>query len=171
VAERREAQRAFCAAEYPRLVGSLTLVTGRRDIAEEIAQEALTRAMQHWRRVEAMAAPGAWVHRVAINLANSTFTRRRLERAATERLDADRGVHDDTYDVPEKLTVRAALASIPVRQRTAVVLRYFADLSIAEVAVVMKVQEGTVKALTHQGVAALRTALGSPETMEVHDGD
>lgn len=171
MAERREMQRAFCIEQYPRLVGSLTLLTGSPEVAEELAQEALTRAIHHWRRLESMDAPGAWVHRVAINLANSTFRRRRLERAAVARLDADRGAYDDTDGVPASVVVRAALAMIPDRQRAAVILRYFADLSVAETAIAMKVREGTVKALTHQGVAALRMALGSEDMMEVQHGD
>jgi RNA polymerase sigma-70 factor, ECF subfamily len=67
----------FCQTEYGRLVGTLTLYTSDPDLAAELAQEALARACRHWRRVRDMDEPGAWLYRVALNLANSTFARRR----------------------------------------------------------------------------------------------
>lgn len=67
---------AFCRLEHPRLVGTLGLYTGDADLAEELAQDALLRACRDWDRVRTFAAPGAWVHRVAINLANSAFRSR-----------------------------------------------------------------------------------------------
>jgi DNA-directed RNA polymerase specialized sigma24 family protein len=65
----------FCEAEWPRLVGSLSLYTGDADLAEELAQEAVARVCRHWRRVRTMDAPAAWLHRVARNLAHSHFRR------------------------------------------------------------------------------------------------
>lgn len=58
-------QALFCRREHPRLVGAVTLYLGDRDVAEDIAQEALARACAAWGRVRRMRAPGAWVHRVA----------------------------------------------------------------------------------------------------------
>ena len=55
----------FCEAEWPRLVGALSLYTGDADLAEELAQEAVVRACRHWRKVRSMEAPAAWLHRVA----------------------------------------------------------------------------------------------------------
>ena len=69
-----EAFEAFCRREYPRLVGVLSLYCGDAGVAEELAQEALVRVYESWRRMHTMASPGAWVHRVAINLASSTRT-------------------------------------------------------------------------------------------------
>jgi RNA polymerase sigma factor (sigma-70 family) len=166
-----DARTRFCIGEYPRLVGALTLYTGERELAVELAQEALARACRHWRRVERMAAPGAWVHRVAINLANSTFARRRAERRVRERLVglAEPGGAEITG--AERLEVRAAVAQLPVRQRAAIVLRYFVDLPVREVADVMGIKEGTVKALTHQAVVNLRRALDMGELREVSHGE
>ena len=164
------AQIAFCREEYPRLVGALTLYTGDRDLAVELAQEGLARACRHWRRVEKMRSPGAWVYRVAINLANSTFSRRRLERLARQRLGALADPVMDAPDVVALLAVRVAVAALPGRQRTAIVLRYFADLPVREVARLMRVEEGTVKALTSQGMENLRIALDAGDRSEVRDG-
>jgi RNA polymerase sigma factor (sigma-70 family) len=114
-----------------------------------------------------MPAPGAWVHRVAINLANSAFARRRAERAVRARLAGlpDPGVGEITG--PERLEVRRAVGQLPERQRAAIVLRYFVDLSVSAAADVMQVKEGTVKALTHQAIVNLRRALDARELREV----
>lgn len=155
----------FCEREYPRLVGGLTLYTNDRDLAQELAQEALARACQHWRRVQRMDAPGAWLWRVALNLANRSFARRRRRRhaeagAAVGSISIDR-------DGAGVLDLRAAVAALPKRQRIAVMLRYYADLPVSEVADLMHCREGTVKALTHQGLDRLRRRLDDRE--EVSD--
>ena len=74
----------FCSAEFPRLIGTLTLFCGDQGVAEELAQETLVRAYQHWKRVQRLDNPGAWANRVAINLATSYFRRKRAERRAHE---------------------------------------------------------------------------------------
>ncbi len=79
---------AFCRREHPRLVGALTLHCGDRWVAAELAQEALARVCADWPRVSRMQAPGAWVHRVAMNLCTSHFRRRTAERAARARYQA-----------------------------------------------------------------------------------
>jgi RNA polymerase sigma-70 factor, ECF subfamily len=163
----RPAQIEFCAAEYPRLVGAITLYTGNRDLAIEIAQEALTRAVAHWPQVERMAVPGAWAYRVAINLANSTYRRRRLEALAHQRIAASPDRRDSALDASDTFAVRDAVASLPQRQRAAIVLRYYADLPVREVASLLRVKEGTVKALTHQGIQNLRGVLALDEPDEV----
>ncbi|HEV2889040.1 MAG TPA: sigma-70 family RNA polymerase sigma factor [Frankiaceae bacterium] len=154
---------AFCRREHPRLVGALSLYTGDADLAEELAQEALARACRSWRRVESYDAPGAWVHRVGINLANSHFRRKACERRARERVGAAPATYTEP-DAADAVAVRAAVASLPRRQRTALVLRYYADLPVAEVAAQMQCREGTVRALTAQAIAGLRERLDLTET-------
>jgi DNA-directed RNA polymerase specialized sigma24 family protein len=127
-----DARTRFCIGEYPRLVGALILYTGDRELAVELAQEALARACRHWRRVERMPAPGAWVHRVAINLANSAFARRRAERAVRARLAGLPDPEAGEITGPDRLEVRGAVGQLPERQRAAIVLRYFVDLPVRE---------------------------------------
>jgi RNA polymerase sigma-70 factor, ECF subfamily len=67
----------FCEAEHAQLTGLLTLVTGDRHIAEELAQEALERACSNWPRVHVMDNRRAWLRLVALNLAASRYRRRR----------------------------------------------------------------------------------------------
>ncbi|MGH9198510.1 MAG: SigE family RNA polymerase sigma factor [Acidimicrobiia bacterium] len=159
----------FCRREYPRLVGMLSLYCGDADLAEDLAQEAIARACQHWPKVQKMPAPGAWIHRVAVNLANSWFRRWAFRRRVLEKLGRSyTSVHID-QDTSDVVTMRQAVATLPVRQRTALVLRYYADFSVEQVAESMSCSEGTVKALTSQAIAALRSA-GMQQVSEVLDG-
>jgi RNA polymerase sigma factor (sigma-70 family) len=145
---------AFCRGEWPRLVGSLSLFTGDGDLAQEIAQETLARVCRDWRKVSNLDSPGAWAHRVALNLARSHFRHRAVARRYGNRV-ASAAQFDDP-DTATAVAVRTAVAQLPVRQRTALVLRYFADLSVAETAEVMRCPEGTVKTITRQAILALR---------------
>jgi RNA polymerase sigma-70 factor (sigma-E family) len=146
---------AFCRREWPRLVGSLSLFTGDGDLAEDLAQETLTRVCRDWRTVSNLDSPGAWAHRVALNLARSHYRHRSVARRQRARLARTSETHDP--DTATVIAVRDAVSQLPVRQRTALVLRYFADLSVEETAAAMQCPQGTVKTLTREAIAALRT--------------
>jgi RNA polymerase sigma-70 factor (sigma-E family) len=146
----------FCRREWPRLVGSLSLFTGDGDLAQELAQETLARVCRDWRKVSNLEAPGAWAHRVALNLARSHFRHRAVVRRHSAQV-ATTEAGDAPLDTATVIAVRQAVAALPVRQRTALVLRYFADLSVAETAEAMRCPTGTVKTLTRQAILALRT--------------
>ena len=145
---------AFCRREWPRLVGSLSLFTGDGDLAEDLAQETLARVCRDWRKVSNLDSPGAWAHRVALNLARSHYRHRSVVRRQSSRLTDAGPVHDP--DTATVIAVRNAVTQLPVRQRTALVLRYFADLSVAETADAMRCPQGTVKTLTREAILALR---------------
>jgi RNA polymerase sigma-70 factor (ECF subfamily) len=164
-----EGQLALCQRLHPRLVGSLALYCGRVDVAEELAQEALTRACARWPQVAGMANPDGWVFTVAFNLARSWFRRRSAERRAFSRQAAALSVACDA-DQADVIAVRTALACLPDRQRCAVVLRHYAGLPIAEVATLMHCAPGTVQALTAQGLRALRTEFTDHLTEGSTDG-
>ena len=146
---------AFCSRIRPRLLGALTLQCGDAAVAEELTQETLAAVWDKWSRVQAMASPEAWTMRVGFNLSNSWIRRRVAERRALRRS----APHHDEVHLPERLDVRDGIRRLPPRQRAAVVLRFYADLSIAQTAVAMGCAPGTVKALTHQGIEALRRDL------------
>jgi RNA polymerase sigma-70 factor (ECF subfamily) len=161
---------AFCGEQQPRLVGMLTLYCGNVELAEELAQEALARTCNRWRKVRQMDSPGGWVYRVAINLANSHFRRKAAERRAHERLRSAPDPGGIDPDIAASVAVMGAVSQLPQRQRTALVLRYYADLPIAEVARLMDCPEGTVKTLTHKAARVLRDCLGRQEPSEVAHG-
>jgi RNA polymerase sigma-70 factor (sigma-E family) len=148
----------LCRREHPRLVGLLALYVGDRATAEELAQETLVRLHQHWPRVGRMAKPTSWLSMVGINLARSWWRRRFAEQRAHRRL-GDPPEATSATEADDVLVVRAAVAQLPHRQRTALVLRYYAGLTVAEAAEQMRCPEGTVKSLTHRALAALRTQL------------
>lgn len=156
----------FCRAHHARLVGLLSLYCGDDGVAEELAQETLVRACTSWRKVREMDNAGAWLNRVGINLANSHFRRRAAERRATARLDPPAAT---TRDDDAAIALRDALAALPPRQRTALVLRFYADMSFAEIAHHMGATESTVKSLVRRGVGALRDRHGLVENEEVAD--
>ena len=89
----------FCREEWPRLVGSLSLFVGSRELAEDLAQETLVRVCDHWRTARAADSPTAWAHRVGFNLAKSHGRRR-----ATWTRVQTKGRHTDGVGRSEDLT-------------------------------------------------------------------
>lgn len=159
---------AFCRREHRRVLGVLGFVVADRWVAEELAQETMVRVCQHWTRVRDMAAPEAWTHRVALNLANSWLRRRVAERKAKAKLQS-RPAPPDPPAEADAIAVRDAVHALPERQRTALVLRYYADMPAADVAAVMGCQESTVRALTYQAIGALRDRAGLVDLQEAAD--
>lgn len=154
---------AFCRRHHARLVGLLALRTGRGDVAEELAQDVLVRLYERWPEVSRRGDPWPWVAAVAVNLSTSWWRRQSAERRANRRHSGGLRAVVTGPDPADTAAVREAVASLPDRQRSAVVLRYYATLTVAETAQAMGCAEGTVKALTHQAVTALRDSL-APST-------
>ena len=125
---------------------------GDRAEAEDIAQEALARALVRWRKVEPYAV--AWVSRVAANL---SIDKVRKDRRTTEAGE-ERGRLDP--DAAERMDLVRALRSLPRRQRDVVVLRYLVDQSEEHVAGTLGISAGSVKTHASRGLASLRLALG-----------
>lgn len=150
---------AFFTRELPRLVTVLTAVTGDQMVAEELAQEAMLRAHQRWARISRYDLPGAWVRRVALNLASQSRARRRSEHRALARV-VDQGrpaLAEPTHDF------WAIVRQLPPRQAAAVALHYLEDRPVSEVATILGCAEGTAKAHLHKGRAALARLLQTPE--------
>lgn len=150
---------AFCADQLPRLVGLLALHTGDRLVAEDLAHDALVTVCEKWPRIRRMERREAYVSRIAVNLAASRWRRRSAARRAAARRGPDPEVHTDP-DGADTAAVRQAVVRLPQRQRTALVLRYYAGLSVAETADELDCPKGTVTSLTSRAVAALRDELG-----------
>ena len=144
---------SFVRARERSLLGFGLLLTADHHAAEDLVQGALTSLYVHWRRVRLPEAE-AYARRCMVN-ANISRWRRVRETAAL--LPDTSAATDDRVDQRDQLV--RALAAIGPRQRTAVVLRHYADLSEAETASLMRCSVGTVKSQTARGVAALRTAL------------
>jgi RNA polymerase sigma-70 factor (ECF subfamily) len=148
----------FCREQYSRILGMLGLYCADRDLAEELTQETLARLCRHWSRLASTEDPERWVTRVAFNLAKSSFRSRTTRRRVIERYGHSLAESAERGDATGALAVRAAVAQLPERQRRALILRYFTDLPVSEVASLMNCPEGTVKTLTFQAIAQLRRA-------------
>jgi RNA polymerase sigma factor (sigma-70 family) len=144
----------FCEAQWSRLVATLAFLVRDVVTAEDLAQEALTRACRHWSKLAAMDYPGVWLHRVAVNLARS-HNRREVGRSrAMAALTESPSTPPDPTTT--EMALRDAVRSLPERERVAVILRFFADLSVRDTAAVMRASESTVKFLTRSAVTRLR---------------
>jgi RNA polymerase sigma factor (sigma-70 family) len=158
---------AFCERLRPKLVGALSLYCGDPALAEEQAHDTLIRVWEDWDRVKRLQAPEAWAVRVGMNGLHAVFRRRAIERRALARVAA---LQRDTAVAPatdEHDHVRRAVAALPRRQRTALVLRYYLDLPVAETAAAMGCAEGTVKSLTSKAIDRLGHVLSTDVEGEV----
>jgi RNA polymerase sigma-70 factor (ECF subfamily) len=143
--------------EVRSIVTLCTVLTGDADVGADLADEAMLRAYRDWGRVGTLDRPGAWVRRVAINLATDHHRRRRTERRGIERLAAQRAV--ESVDVIAG-DFWPAVRALPERQRAVVALHYVDDMAVADIAAVLDVNVGTVKTLLHRARSTLARTLG-----------
>ena len=123
---------------YPALLATVTALSRDHQVALDITDESFARALAHWKRVGAMDSPGGWTYRVAVNLLRRRGRRAALERAllARERPAAT----PETSDTDLWYLVQ----SLSPRQRSAIVLRYVADLTERDVALAMGISRSGV---------------------------
>ena len=154
----------FYADEYEPTLRVTYALCGSWPLAEEVTQEAFIRAYRRWHELTGMEVPGAWVRRVACNLAASRFRRLAAETRATARLVLRRvpqAAMGTTGDGDERFW--ELVRGLPARQAQAVALYYADDLAVREVAQVMGVAEGTVKAHLHAARQSLAEQLEDAE--------
>jgi RNA polymerase sigma-70 factor (ECF subfamily) len=137
-AEQREYDWYFRASFAP-VSRTVFLMVHDRELAEDITQEALYRMLRHWRTVSTYERPEAWVRRVAIRIAVREL-QRRAARARKERLG-----QPVPYDELPDPDVARAVGDLAPMQRAAVVLFYWEDRPVHEIAHVLEVSESTVK--------------------------
>jgi RNA polymerase sigma-70 factor (ECF subfamily) len=152
------------AAACPRLVGYLTVLTGNRADAEEVAQETFVQALRHWRRIRAYDDPTAWLYRVATRLAISRGRRSQVARRGLARLQAGAQEHDTPAIGTDGLDLDRAMASLTPEHRAVLLLHHLEDLSVAEVARAVDLAEGTVKSRLARARAALMPLLDDPRS-------
>jgi RNA polymerase sigma-70 factor (sigma-E family) len=140
------------------LRGLAYLTCGDWQVAEDAVLGALAKLYVKWRRIDN---PEAYA-RTAVVRAAIDETRRpwwRREQSHSHEALPDGVVRDTTGDVDEKLHLREALGRLPAKLRAVLVLRFLEGLSVQQTAVALRCPEGTVKAYTARGLAALRTIL------------
>lgn len=139
---------AFYRAHAQRVIALAVALTADRSAGEDLAQEAFARTFQRWDRVAGYDDPGAWVRRVVVNLSHSRWRRLRVERRALGRLGGAPEWHVELTEPASE--VWGAVRRLPAGEAAAVALFYVDDLSVAEVAAILDVAEGTVKSRLHQ---------------------
>jgi RNA polymerase sigma-70 factor (ECF subfamily) len=144
----------FYSEHFGRLSGYALSLVGDAGIATDIAQEALTRLFARWGRVRD---PRAWVFFVATNLANDHWRRSQRDRALTDVLRDAAEQHDAAHDP----WLRDLVDRLPAHLRQAVLLHYYADLPVTEVAHLVHRPVGTVKRRLHDARALLASAGGA----------
>jgi RNA polymerase sigma-70 factor (sigma-E family) len=153
----------FVAARAGTLLSYAHLLTGQRASAEDLVQSALVRTLSSWSRVRNKGNPEGYVRRTMARLQINTWRGRgrHPEVLVPVLLDTDPdgapGVRPGDYD--ERDAMWAALATLPARQRAVLVLRYYEDLSEADIADVLGCSRGTVKSQASKGLQRLRLAL------------
>ncbi|MFD3540108.1 SigE family RNA polymerase sigma factor [Streptomyces sp. NPDC058662] len=157
---------SFVTARWAQLVRTAYLLTGDPHDAEDLTQTALAKAYRSWRRVWRSDNPEAYVRRMLVTCNSDRFRKRRV----AERLTAeppDTGVRDPgAIWADERNALMSALAELPARQRAVVVMRYWEDLSEAEVADVMGCAPGTVKSQASKALAKLRAHPGLEQVVD-----
>jgi RNA polymerase sigma-70 factor (ECF subfamily) len=145
-------------AEHDAIVRTAYLVTGDRETAREVAQDAFAELHRHWRKVQGYDKPGAWLRRVAIRRA--VRVRRSRRRWAEADLPADLPAPSVEGADAELL---AALRHLSPAQRAAIVLHYFEDRPVAEVAEVLGCKPATASVHLHRARVRLAELLGERE--------
>jgi RNA polymerase sigma-70 factor (sigma-E family) len=152
----REDFRSYVAARSGALLRTAYLLTGNRADAEDLLQTSLAKTYLAWDRIREREALDGYVRRVMVNTQTSFWRRRRVDEKPTDDLPEGPPGRDATADLDLHDALWTALASLPRKQRAAVVLRYYEDLSEAETAAVLGVSVGTVKSSTSRALAKLR---------------
>ncbi|MFC6091397.1 RNA polymerase sigma factor [Saccharothrix lopnurensis] len=156
--------REFAVRQAAALRRTAYLFCGDWHMAEDLMQASLLKLYQAWHRIEWQDSASAYARKVLLR--TWLDEKRRPWRRAEQRDGEVPDVADAAAD-PERAgeqlwardLVHAALLRVPPRQRAVLVLRYFEDLPVNEVAVLMGCSEGTVKSQTARGLVALRTAV------------
>jgi RNA polymerase sigma-70 factor (sigma-E family) len=152
----------FVRDHTPALLRTAYLLTGNAQAAEELVQDTLARLYPKWGRVEDADVPLAYVRRSLANgFVNQQRRASRREFAyeiVPERID-DRDVMGQLADRDE---IWAGLRSLPDRQRAALVLRFFEDLTDEDTAAALGCRVGTVRSLISRGLATLRQQMTRP---------
>jgi RNA polymerase sigma factor (sigma-70 family) len=136
------------------------LLTGQRETAEDLVQDAfirVARRLAHLRNPDAL---WGYLRQTIVNLANSHFRRRRIERVFLSQQEGRAERHTEQGDpqgpVILRATLRAQLLRLPVRQHTPIVLRFSEDLSDDRIAEMLHTSRGNARQLIYRGMTSLR---------------
>jgi RNA polymerase sigma factor (sigma-70 family) len=161
-----DAFEAWYREAYPSIRASIAVLAGE-DYGAEATAEAFARAYQHWPRVSRMESPSGWTFRVAHNLVRRRARRARVEATLwRSRPPPDQPDGDQGSPLALSTDLIRELQNLGPRMRLAVVLRYVADMTEADVAVAMGITRGGVSALLAKARSRLQVRLAAQEEQE-----
>ena len=146
----------FFTAEFPRLVRVALLIVGSTATAEEIVQEAFIRVYRRWDRIEN---PTAFARVCVVNGCRDRLRRRARWRVRVPLVATDDSMTDDADTAGDDAALLTLVRALPERQRTALVLRYYDDLTHAEIADALGLSTTAVKSLLHRALENVRKEL------------
>ena len=151
----RAAFDAYVRDRWLPLVRTASLLTGDRHSAEDLAQEALVRAAQHWHRVDPATAD-AYVRRILYTRSVDAWRWRRHQPDPAEPGPDRPGAPDGAPDADTRITLAGALRRLTPRQRAVLVLRFYEDRTEVQTAVMLGCSVNTVKSQTRHALGRLR---------------
>lgn len=147
------------ASDGERLLRLAVLLVDDRDLAEDVVQDAFLGLHRRWRFIRSED-PSAYLRTAVVNRARSVLRRRRTARAYVPEAPADHpSAEQSAVEADEHRAVARAVAGLPRRQREVVVLRYWMDLSEAEIADTLGIARGSVKGYASRALDALGTVM------------
>jgi RNA polymerase sigma-70 factor (sigma-E family) len=150
----------FVAARSAALHRTAYLMVGERQLAQDLLQEAFTKTYVKWPTLRDPAKAEAYTRKVITTTAISWYRRKSWQERPSDTIpEASHDGHAD--ELTQREWVWSALQDLPPRQRAAIVLRYYEDLTEAQTAAALGCAVGTVKSQVHAGLATLRTTLDS----------
>ena len=152
---------AYMAARQPSLLRTAYLLTGDRHTAEDLVQTALAKLYLSWDKVKQREHVDGYVRRILINENNSLWRRPWKKRETTISELPETAAHDAEGNRGPDVELWAHVQALPRKQRAAVVLRYYEQLSEAETAAVLGVSVGTVKSQTSRALATMRVRMAA----------
>jgi RNA polymerase sigma-70 factor (ECF subfamily) len=159
----------FYAAEYAGVVRLAVALTGRRDVAEELAQESFVAAYRRWSRVSTLNNPAGWVRRVATNRCVSSGRRYVTELRLLTRLRQERAVSPRSDHVQDD-KLWAVVRSLPRRQAQVLALAFVEERSVADIAELLGCGQETVRTHLRRGRHAVAQRLGLESPGEEEGG-
>jgi RNA polymerase sigma-70 factor (sigma-E family) len=151
----------WAAARKGSLLGTAYLMIGDHQLAEDLVQEALTKTYVAWPRIRDTSKAEAYARKAVTTTAISWWRRKSSHERPQELLPEDAGHDRLASDVTSRDWVWRELQSLPIRQRSAIVLRYYEDLSVAETAAALNCSTGSVKSQVSRGLDRLKEGLGA----------
>ena len=135
------------------------LLTGDRELAQDLVHDAFIRTAGRFQHLRSAGSFGPYLKRVVINLSRDHFRKQAVERRSLEKVWPDVPDRVEGHDSSERSALMPALALLPYRQRVAIVLRYYEDLTENQVAEAMNVSPRAARSLLSRGMATLRTLM------------